>query len=121
MAAESEAGLALTPGSFAALVSMEATGTLSATQAKAVLSALLAAGGGDPAAVAKRAGFRGPRHRHPGGRRGRGGGGPPRRSGPVYVDGDEKLQGFFVKAVMDATDRKANGKEVAAELRRRRG
>jgi Asp-tRNA(Asn)/Glu-tRNA(Gln) amidotransferase B subunit len=37
------------------------------------------------------------------------------------VEGDEKLQGFFVKAVMDATDHKANGKEVAAELRRLRG
>jgi aspartyl-tRNA(Asn)/glutamyl-tRNA(Gln) amidotransferase subunit B len=120
VAAQSEAGLALTPGSFAALVSMEAKGTLSATQSKAVLSALLAAGGGDPAAVAKEMGFEAlgtdtlvaavaevvAAHPEEWGR---------------LVDGDEKLQGFFVKAVMDATDHKANGKEVAAELRRRRG
>ena len=120
VAAQSEAGLALTPGSFAALVSMEAKGTLSATQSKAVLSALLAAGGGDPAAVAKEMGFEALGTdtlvaavaevvaAHP-------------EEWARLVDGDEKLQGFFVKAVMDATDHKANGKEVAAELRRRRG
>jgi Asp-tRNA(Asn)/Glu-tRNA(Gln) amidotransferase B subunit len=34
------------------------------------------------------------------------------------VEGDGKLQGFFVKAVLDATENKANGKEVVAELRR---
>ncbi len=34
------------------------------------------------------------------------------------VDGDRKLQGFFVKAVLDATDNKANGKEVVAEIQR---
>jgi aspartyl-tRNA(Asn)/glutamyl-tRNA(Gln) amidotransferase subunit B len=38
-----------------------------------------------------------------------------------YVDGDDKLAGFFVKEVMEATSGKANGKEVMAELRRRRG
>jgi aspartyl-tRNA(Asn)/glutamyl-tRNA(Gln) amidotransferase subunit B len=120
VAAESDAGLALTPGSFAALVSMEGKGTLSATQSKAVLSALLAAGGGDPAAVAKEMGFEALGTdtlvaavaevvaAHP-------------QEWARLVDGDEKLQGFFVKAVMDATDHKANGKEVAAELRRRRG
>jgi Asp-tRNA(Asn)/Glu-tRNA(Gln) amidotransferase B subunit len=37
------------------------------------------------------------------------------------VGGDDKLMGFFISAVMTATARKANGKEVAAELRRRRG
>jgi hypothetical protein len=31
------------------------------------------------------------------------------------------LMGFFTGAVMEATSKKANGKEVAAELRSRRG
>ena len=42
-----------------------------------------------------------------------------------FVEGDEgeqkKLMGFFTGKVMQATSGKANGKEVAAELRRRRG
>ena len=38
-----------------------------------------------------------------------------------YGDGDDKLTGFFTGAVMKATSGKANGKEVAAELRRQRG
>ncbi len=38
-----------------------------------------------------------------------------------FVEGDDKLMGFFTGAVMKATSGKANGKEVAAELRRRRG
>ena len=96
VAAESEAGLALTPGSFAALVSMEAKGTLSATQSKAVLSALLAAGGGDPAAVASEMGFEALGTdtlvaavdevvaAHP-------------EEWARLVDGDEKLQGFFIR------------------------
>ena len=37
-----------------------------------------------------------------------------------YVGGDDKLTGFFTGAVMKATSGKANGKEVAAELRRLR-
>ena len=37
------------------------------------------------------------------------------------VDGDDKMKGFFTGAVMKATSGKANGKEVAAELHRRRG
>ena len=38
-----------------------------------------------------------------------------------FVEGDDKLMGFFTGAVMKATSGKANGKEVAAELRSRRG
>ena len=34
-----------------------------------------------------------------------------------FVEGDDKLMGFFTGAVMKATSGKANGKEVAAELR----
>jgi aspartyl-tRNA(Asn)/glutamyl-tRNA(Gln) amidotransferase subunit B len=38
-----------------------------------------------------------------------------------YCQGEDKLVGFFTGLVMQATDKKANGKEVAAELRRLRG
>jgi Asp-tRNA(Asn)/Glu-tRNA(Gln) amidotransferase B subunit len=38
-----------------------------------------------------------------------------------FVAGDDKLMQVFIGAVMKATSGKANGKEVAAELRRRRG
>ena len=38
-----------------------------------------------------------------------------------YTDGDDKLVGFFTGAVMRATNNRANGKAVAAELRRLRG
>jgi aspartyl-tRNA(Asn)/glutamyl-tRNA(Gln) amidotransferase subunit B len=38
-----------------------------------------------------------------------------------YVDGDDKVSGVFVGAVMKATKGQANGKDVVAELRRLRG
>ena len=38
-----------------------------------------------------------------------------------YVGGDDKLVGFFTGHVMQATDGRADGKAVAAELRRLRG
>ena len=117
VAADHEAGLALPTESFAALVSLEANGGLSATQSKAVLAAMLTNGGGDPAALAKEMGFEA-----------LGAGTLTSAVADVVaahpdewtrlVEGDAKLQGFFVKAVLDATDNKANGKEVVAELRR---
>ena len=99
---------------------MESSGQLSATQSKAVLSALLERGGGDPAGVANEMGFEAL---------------GSDALGAVldeviaakpdewarFVDGNDKLMGFFTGAVMKATSGKANGKEVAAELRRRRG
>ena len=57
VAADVEAGRALDRGAFVALLVMEDGGELSATQAKAVLAELLAAGGGDPAAIAAAKGF----------------------------------------------------------------
>jgi aspartyl-tRNA(Asn)/glutamyl-tRNA(Gln) amidotransferase subunit B len=120
VAAQSEAGLRLEPGAFAALLTMESQGQLSATQSKAVLGALLERGGGDPAAVAKEMGFEALGadtlgavldeviSGHPG-------------EWNRFVGGDDKLMGFFTGKVMQATSGKANGKEVAAELRRRRG
>jgi aspartyl-tRNA(Asn)/glutamyl-tRNA(Gln) amidotransferase subunit B len=120
LAAEGEAGLALSADSFAALVKMEASGALSATQSKAVLHGLAEKGGGDPAELARAMGIE---HL-----------GADTLTAAVaasveahseewarYADGDDKLAGFFVKEVMRATSDKANGKEVMAELRRLRG
>jgi aspartyl-tRNA(Asn)/glutamyl-tRNA(Gln) amidotransferase subunit B len=122
VAAESAAGLALTTDSFATLLVMEGSGALSATQSKTVLHALLENGGGDPAALAQEMGFEALGAdtlaavvadviaAHP-------------EEWARYIDGDDptkkKLTGFFTGAVMKATSNKANGKEVAAELRRR--
>jgi aspartyl-tRNA(Asn)/glutamyl-tRNA(Gln) amidotransferase subunit B len=123
VAAQGEAGLRLDPGSFASLLAMESGGQLSATQSKAVLGALLEAGGGDPAALAKEMGFEALGSdtldavldeaiaAHP-------------DEWARFVGGDDgemkKLSGFFTGKVMQATSGKANGKEVAAELARRR-
>jgi aspartyl-tRNA(Asn)/glutamyl-tRNA(Gln) amidotransferase subunit B len=120
VAAQPEAGLRLQSGTFVTLLALESGGQLSATQSKAVLGALLERGGGDPAAVAKEMGFEAlgadtlgavldeviAAHPDEWGR---------------FVGGDDKLTGFFTGAVMKATSGRANGKEVAAELRRRRG
>jgi aspartyl-tRNA(Asn)/glutamyl-tRNA(Gln) amidotransferase subunit B len=124
VAAQSEAGLTLDAHTFTSLLELEAGGQLSATQSKTVLSALLERGGGDPAALAKEMGFEA-----------LGAG----TLGTVldqviaenpdewsrFVGGDEgeqkKLMGFFTGKVMKATSNKANGKDVAAELQRRRG
>jgi aspartyl-tRNA(Asn)/glutamyl-tRNA(Gln) amidotransferase subunit B len=120
VAAQSEAGLGLSPTTFAALLAMESGGQLSATQSKAVLGALLERGGGDPAAVAKEMGFEALGAdtlsavvdeviaAHPG-------------EWERFVGGEDKLMGMFTGEVMKATSGKANGKEVAAELRRQRG
>ena len=119
VAARSEAATGLTAESFAALLAMEAGGQLSATQSKTVLGALLERGG-DPAALAKEMGFEALGSdtlsavldeviaAHP-------------DEWARYVAGEDKMTGVFTGAVMKATSGKANGKEVAAELRRRRG
>ena len=120
IAAQGEAALQLDPNTFASVLEMESGGQLSATQSKAVLAALLERGGGDPAAVAKEMGFEAlgsdtlgavldeviGAHADEWAR---------------FAEGDDKLMEFFTGAVMKATSGKANGKEVAAELRRRRG
>jgi Asp-tRNA(Asn)/Glu-tRNA(Gln) amidotransferase B subunit len=88
-----------------------------------VLGALLESGGGDPAAVAKEMGFEAMASdalsgvldeiiaSHP-------------DEWARYLSGDEgeqkKLAGLFTGQVMKATAGKANGKDVAAELQRRR-
>jgi aspartyl-tRNA(Asn)/glutamyl-tRNA(Gln) amidotransferase subunit B len=120
VAAESEAGLDLPAESFASLVSMEGDGRLSATQSKSVLRALLAAGGGDPTTVAAQMGFEALEAgtlaavvadvvaAHP-------------QEWARYLEGDDKLAGVFTGAVIRQTAGKADGKAVAAELRRLRG
>jgi aspartyl-tRNA(Asn)/glutamyl-tRNA(Gln) amidotransferase subunit B len=119
VAAQSEAGLGLTADSFAALITMEAGGQLSATQSKTVLAKLLESGGGDPAAIALELGFEALEadalsavldeivgaHADEWAR---------------YVAGEDKLTGLFTGAVMKATKGQADGKAVAAELARRR-
>ena len=81
--AQGEAGLALDPASFAALLAMESGGQLSATQSKAVLAALLERGGGDPAALAAEMGFEAMAADTLGRRARRGHRGAPRRVGAL--------------------------------------
>jgi aspartyl-tRNA(Asn)/glutamyl-tRNA(Gln) amidotransferase subunit B len=112
------------PEAYVALLTMEASGELTATQSKTVLTDLLAAGGGDPAALAAARGFEAMSEdslassvadvvaAHP-------------EEWARYRDGEEadrkKLGGFFTGLVMQATRGQADGKAVAAELRRLRG
>jgi aspartyl-tRNA(Asn)/glutamyl-tRNA(Gln) amidotransferase subunit B len=122
-ATDADAARQLDPRSYVALLTMESQGLLSATQSKAVLADLLAAGGGDPQAIAAAKGFEAMSDdsvtaavdevaaAHP-------------DEWARFVSGDEaevkKLTGFFTGAVMKASKGKANGKAVAAELSRRR-
>ncbi|MGH9079468.1 MAG: Asp-tRNA(Asn)/Glu-tRNA(Gln) amidotransferase subunit GatB, partial [Acidimicrobiales bacterium] len=124
VATDPEAARHLDPEPYVALLHMEAAGTLTVTQAKAVLADLLAAGGGDPSAMAAARGFEamsdeslvatvaGVVAAHPG-------------EWSRYRDGDEterkKLSGFFVGHVMRATGGQADGKAVTTELVRLRG
>lgn len=119
IAGQGDAGRAVDPAAYAATLKMESGGELSATQSKAVLAAIIERGG-DPAALAKEMGFE------------------AMASDTLstviddviaanpdewarFVEGDDKVMGFLTGAVMKATAGKANGKEVAAELRSRRG
>ena len=108
---------ALDVAAFASLARMEAGGELTATQAKAVLSELVA-GGGDPASVATKLGYEAM--------------GADALAGVVdqiiaehpdawarYLDGDAKVTGFFVGQVMRATSGQADGRAVTTLLRER--
>ena len=112
------AGL-LTATAFAALVAMEAAGTLTATQARDVLASLVE-DGGDPAGIAAARGYEamdegeleqlvdGAIAENP-------------DAWAKFCAGEDRVQGVFVGAVMKATKGQADGKAVAAILRRRRG
>jgi aspartyl-tRNA(Asn)/glutamyl-tRNA(Gln) amidotransferase subunit B len=108
---------ALDVAGFAGLARMEAGGELTATQAKAVLTELVTAGG-DPSAVATRLGYEAM--------------GADALACAVdqaiaanpdawarFQEGDAKVTGFFVGQVMRATKGQADGKAVTALLRRR--
>ena len=112
----------LDPAALAELVTMEADGVLTATQAKAVLADMVATGG-SPAAIARDKGFEAL---------------SADALGDVvdgiiaanadqwerFVNGDDKvrgkLTGFFVGQVMKATQGNADGKAVTALLDARR-
>ncbi len=100
---------------------MEAEGSLTATQAKTVLAEMLADGGGDPAAIAAAKGFEAMSEdslaaavadvvaAHP-------------DEWARFCDGDEKHRGHSSSArSWRATQGKADGKAVQAELARLRG
>jgi len=106
-------------GDLAALTTMERAGDLTATQAKQVLAELVAAGGGDPAAIAAAKGFE------------------AMDTGEVermvdeaiaaqpdawvkYCGGEGKAMGALVGAVMKASRGQADGKAVTALLEARR-
>ncbi len=106
--------------SFAALIGLEVSGALTATQAKKVLEALFERGGdADPAALAAELGFEAMAAdtlatsvddvvaAHPG-------------DWASYVGGNDKVAGMFVGKVMKATKGKADGKAVTALLQQRR-
>ncbi|HWE69886.1 MAG TPA: Asp-tRNA(Asn)/Glu-tRNA(Gln) amidotransferase subunit GatB [Acidimicrobiales bacterium] len=119
-AADPAAARTLDPASYVTLLTMEAAATLSATQSKVVLAELLAAGGGDPAVIARMKGFEAMSDNS--------------LSVTVaeaveanpdewarYCGGEEKLAQLFIGQVMKATRGQANGKAVVAELQRLRG
>jgi aspartyl-tRNA(Asn)/glutamyl-tRNA(Gln) amidotransferase subunit B len=109
----------LDQGAFARLVQMEASGKVSATQAKEVLAELLA-NGGDPEAIAAARGFEAMDDsavaavvdaviaEHP-------------DEWERFKAGDGKVRGLFIGEVMTRTDRKADGKVVNRLLADRAG
>ncbi len=119
-ATDAEAARRLDPESYVALLAMEAAGSLTATQAKAVLADLLAAGGGDPVAIATAKGFEAMSEDSLAAAVAAATAAHPDEWGR-YRDGEDKLAGFFTGVVMRATSNKADGKAVATELRRLRG
>ena len=118
LAANAEQAATLDPGAFATTVKLEHSGALSATQAKDVLSVLLASGG-DPVAIAKDKGYEQMSSDSLGSIVEELIAANPDEWGR-YRDGDDKLAGFFTGLVMKATQGKANGKAVVAELQARR-
>jgi aspartyl-tRNA(Asn)/glutamyl-tRNA(Gln) amidotransferase subunit B len=111
----------LDPAGVAKLTKLEVDGKLTATQAKAVLAEMLAAGGGDPEAIAQAKGFEAlssdalasvldelltdPRNAE---------------AWAKYLDGNDKAAGAITGAVMKATKGQADGKALAALMAQRR-
>jgi aspartyl-tRNA(Asn)/glutamyl-tRNA(Gln) amidotransferase subunit B len=118
-AADPEAARGLDPKLFAALLSMETSGRLSATQAKTVLAVMLEQGG-DPADIAGAQGYEELSDQalaeavdkvlaaNP-------------NEWERYQGGDPKVSQYLVGQVMRETRGKANGKAVMALLAGRKG
>jgi aspartyl-tRNA(Asn)/glutamyl-tRNA(Gln) amidotransferase subunit B len=119
LAVDDPARIAFDGAAFAALITMETAGELTATQAKTVLAEMVE-GGGTPAEIAAAHGFE------------------AMEAGALeaavdqaisdnpdewarFAGGEDKLTGFFVGRVMQATRGQADGKAVTAILRQRRG
>ncbi len=113
-----DAARMLDVSAFVALLRMEQDGKLSATQAKAVLIDMLE-NGGDPADIARRRGFEALETGSLQGVVGEVVAAHP-EEWKRYAAGEDKLVGFFTGEVMKATKGRADGKAVAAELRRLR-
>jgi aspartyl-tRNA(Asn)/glutamyl-tRNA(Gln) amidotransferase subunit B len=109
----------LPEATFVEVVAMEASGEVSATQAKSLLGALLAGEDTDPRRLAQARGFEQMAEgalrslveelisTHP-------------DEWARYRDGDDKLAQFFIGQVMRRTKGQANGKAVVEELNARR-
>jgi aspartyl-tRNA(Asn)/glutamyl-tRNA(Gln) amidotransferase subunit B len=119
LAVDDPAKIAFDGAAFAALITMETAGELTATQAKTVLAEMVE-GGGTPAEIAAAHGFEAME--------------AGALEGAVdqaisdnpdewarFAGGEDKLTGFFVGRVMQATRGQADGKAVTAILRQRRG
>ena len=118
LAANVEQAATLDPAAFVATVKMEQSGALAATQAKEILAVLMS-DGGDPAAIAKAKGYEQMSSDSLGAIVDELIANNPDEWGR-YKEGDDKLAGFFTGLVMKATQGKANGKAVVAELQARR-
>jgi aspartyl-tRNA(Asn)/glutamyl-tRNA(Gln) amidotransferase subunit B len=117
-AAKPESAAVLDARAFASLIKLESAGSLTATQAKAVLSEMLE-NGGEPATIANTLGFEalesgaidevldGVIAEHP-------------SEWERFLAGDEKVTQFFLGQVMRATKGRANGKVVAEALAARK-
>ena len=114
-----EGASGLDGGYFADLLEMEKSGALTATQSKQVLAEMVESGL-DPATIAEKHGFEAMDSteleslvdriisENP-------------DAWAKFCDGEDKVQGVFVGAVMKATKGQADGKAVGAILRQRRG
>jgi aspartyl-tRNA(Asn)/glutamyl-tRNA(Gln) amidotransferase subunit B len=119
-AAKAEGARQMAPSAFAALVKLEASGALSATQSKTVLAELIDQGGdGDPAEIARKLGYEALDvseldsavdaviSANP-------------AEWERYLAGDAKIAGFLTSQVMKASKGRANGKLVAEAFAARR-
>ena len=105
---------------LAALTVLERDGKLTATQAKTVLSDMLEAGGGDPAAIAATKGFEALDTSVIEGFVDEGIAAQP-DAWAKYCAGEEKAMGALVGTIMKLSKGKADGKVVTAILQQRRG